>query len=272
MSWSPRYNSWSTQEPSTEQFAVPAFRLPPEADGQAAGLVSVTTTAARGRLNCTFLDVRCAQTTRPGPPAPPGLAALNVSCNEWTATIPENLYVRNGCVFSNLPSKPWSPLCWSPKVAITDDTAASWNLRDTGAFLMPNRTALRGRILTSRSDEDCPALLHFGEEVVGDCAASRMSLALCNPYLEVTEAQETLELPSLAIRGVNSAAAPSSPPDNRHMYGLNHWLEYWQYYPFSGTSGYTSYGTDNRLNSAVFRVVTSEGNAKPSYLERPVSR
>ncbi|KAK3693461.1 hypothetical protein B0T22DRAFT_436641 [Podospora appendiculata] len=227
------YNLPPRENFTADTFASPRFRLPP--DALSASLAAVTTLTSRGRLNCTFIKSRCTEVTIPSFFA----NSSAIPCNRRTLTVPETLFQRQDC-----PQLP-------PPATLTRLAGGYDVCRDPGAAIlssMPtdNRTALltsdpralvgyfwmpvTGDYEAVKSDvnwaSDCPAILPYGRDVPGDCAAGGMSFAPCSPYLEIAYAEVVFTLPDLGIRNVTiSSDRPRVPV---HPYGKSEYLERWQ--------------------------------------------
>lgn len=202
------------------------------------------TTVLRAKLNCTFLDTQCATRERQWSP-PPNNRTYNISCNERRPpVIPENLYLREGCPstapianMSRYASEYHLNTCWDPEkpgdIDSNRDHIDRVIFEDTqSAKIVSSKLTSMGGVWIEDLESfmtycrlfDCPVFLSYGEESLGDCSASKTSLALCDPYLEIQDADVILSLPDLAIRNVTTTG---SPREILHVYGMSRWLGMW---------------------------------------------
>lgn len=105
--------------------------------------------------------------------------------------------------------------------------SAPWR-DDNGFFqILPRRSMVLGAFWSNwdDDDDDCSVMLSYGEQIIGNCAASRLSVAVCNPYLEQGEANVTFDLPEWKVREV---AITPSPRQELRASGMGAYLIDWQ--------------------------------------------
>ncbi|KAK3335285.1 hypothetical protein B0T19DRAFT_452195 [Cercophora scortea] len=264
--WSPSppgetrtYNLLPRESFTADTFATPRFQLSPgPSDGNqtlSASLAAVNTLTARGRLNCTFLESsQCSAITIPSFFD----NSSSIPCNRRTLTVPPALFQREGCpqipppaTLSRLDGG--YDVCRDPRAAILTGMSAdnrtalfsgdaftnySHNLMLTtadsalvGYFWLPVTGDYEARKAEVNWASDCPAILSYGQDVPGDCAAGGMNFAACSPYLEISEAEVIFTLPDLSVH--NITILPDRPKRSVHPYGISQYLESWQTSLFS---------------------------------------
>lgn len=285
---------------TTDEFAIASFKFPnPELmEFSSAKSLSVTTLAITGRLNCTVVGTHCERTQRPSIEN----NSTHVSCNENSWEVPIDLVHREGCPSSFMrPSMSHTVCSDSGAVGFFNLTrtigANSSTAEDLKADqilaagtvgikfieLKDNETSERiyyrldnttlhgmfGIMVNNETyeyraeDNDCPSILNYGEEVIGDCETSSSTTAICDPYLEVGEASVVLSLPDLRIQSITRQSANLLPTRKYHLYGMSRFLLGWQDSlfedPRGGAAGRPGESTplSGPLLSRVFRAITS---------------
>lgn len=238
------------QDFTTDKYAMGSFLLPEEhraTDTPLSNSVTLTTTVTTGKLNCTAIEMRCKESRIP--------AFFNrsasIPCSEISFDIPTHLIARPGCPESIMISPQFSyARCYEPDVVSLFEDNMEWTGTEEqveleeyeashGVIITSAQSLVRGSFgLTINDDydqdrlyyDDCPTVMRTGEEVYGDCEATTLNVALCDPYLEAVEADVVLSLPELTIKNITEKTrrADDTQRTKHHIYGLGRYLTTWQ--------------------------------------------
>ena len=291
----PRADPWTLYNISplhnftTDTFAMGAFEV---ANSQTMELkatksLSLSTTVATGRLNCTVFDSQCRVTARPSFLN----SSIPIPCNEWTWTVPNYSYAqREGCTQKTTPGSKWTYYGCSDHQAAgildsdTLDCRSGERYRDIFtyehdeaiSFLLFNTTRLIGRVNdihsilfnatepapncdsvgTRLEETNCLAGIEYGEEVIGDCAASSRTMAICDPYLEIGEADIILSLPDLTVQSVTRNSSATLSARAHFASQMSMLLEDWQDTTFRHHET-PERGPDDDLTSVFMDILSS---------------
>jgi hypothetical protein len=193
---------------TTDRFVIPRISIP-DSTLQALSNHSLVVhlPAAQGNLNCTFLDdedVVCSNTDYRLPES-----GDLVPCNKWNFTIPSNFITR-----PKLDNRLWPQHeCDLQRTACLMNSnqrqeMESSFLNGTAVDLMDiymQRTTYIGDIIKSYGlipTTGCPPMLRYGLDNLGDCNSSRMSIAVCTPFVDIIDVDVTFGLPNFKIESV----------------------------------------------------------------------